>query len=264
MDRSRADVPGGRRGLAGAPELPNRRIFSGETVPSAAIAGFIATAAMSVAILAGYGLAASLGTRSPNAPVILRWMAGLAHNSLTDRTQTLLPVALGIHFLSGIAWALVYAAGPESWLRGPGWRRGITFSLLPWALSITVFFPLVGGGVLGFGFKAGPLPVLGNLVGHLIFGAVLGYMYGPSGSRLLTGGHEGTAEEELRLVARDERAIAVGIACGLVAGGLLGWLASAFDLVRFSLSAASLSGAVGGSLAGAFIASYLGLSQGDS
>ncbi|MDF3018600.1 MAG: hypothetical protein K0R44_3825, partial [Thermomicrobiales bacterium] len=36
---------------------------------------------------------------------------------------------------------------------------------------------LMGGGVLGMDVGAGPLPILGNLILHLVYGAVLGISY---------------------------------------------------------------------------------------
>lgn len=237
--------------------------LTGSAASSAAIAGFIATAAMSMVVLAGYAVAVSLGSVEPGASLVQRWMWGLAHNSLTQATQTLLPIALGIHFLAGIAWAMVYAAFAQHRLHGPGWRRGMLFSLVPWGLSVVLFLPLVGGGPFGFAFDAGPLPIFGNLMAHLIYGALLGQMYGPWGERLLSGKATAANPEEARLIPREERAIAIGISAGLAGGGLLGWLASIFNVVAFSLGAASLLGAVGGSLIGAFVASYVGLSQKD-
>ena len=51
------------------------------------------------------------------------------------------------------------------------------FSIIPWFLSLVVFFPIVGAGFFGADLDAGPLPAIGNLILHLIYGAVLGSMY---------------------------------------------------------------------------------------
>lgn len=52
------------------------------------------------------------------------------------------------------------------------------FSLIPWAFSLVVFLPLVGGGFLGLGLGAGPLPILGNLLLHAVYGVTLGSVLG--------------------------------------------------------------------------------------
>lgn len=253
-------------GEAPPPGPGNQRALSlsVESVASVAVAGFIATSAMSVVLVAAYGVAALFGSQDPNASFVLQWMWGLANNTLTERTQNLLPVALGVHFLSGIIWAFAYASFAEPRLKGPGWRRGALFSLAPGALSVVIFLPLVGGGMLGFGFDAGPLPVLGNFFVHLIYGVVLGQVYAPWGRRVLDGKGDSGNPEESRLVAQEERVVAIGMAVGLLAGALIAGLASAFDVVGYRFSTAALLGAVGGSLIGAFFASFLGFSQGDS
>lgn len=229
---------------------------------SAALAGLIATSVMSVVLVGGYAVAALLGVKDSSS-VLLRWVWGLANNSLTERTQELLPVAMGLHFLSGLVWALAYVPA-EPRLKGPGWRRGAVFSIGPWILSVVVFFPLVGGGLLGFGFGAGPLPIAGNLVVHAVYGIILGQVYTPWGRRLLSGKTGPGATEELRLVAREESVVAVGIASGVLVGGLLAGLAGVFNLIPYRPSSSVLLGAVAGSLIGAFVASFLGFSQEDS
>jgi hypothetical protein len=83
--------------------------------------------------------------------------------------------ALALHLLLGLVWALLYGGIAEPLLRRAGqptWRRGTVFALGPWAFSVTLFLPLTGAGVLVTGVGAGPLPLLGNLMLHLLYGAV--------------------------------------------------------------------------------------------
>ena len=60
-----------------------------------------------------------------------------------------------------------------------------------------IFLPLAGGGLLGLGLGAGPLPILGNLLVHLVYGVTLGFLY-PAfrylGMLATTLGHFGDAE----------------------------------------------------------------------
>ncbi|MGH8905868.1 MAG: hypothetical protein ACRD0K_04995 [Egibacteraceae bacterium] len=225
------------------------------------LSGFIATGAMTTVVVLAYQAAGLLGSPSSRAPMLLRWIWGLANNTVTQGTQTAFPIAVGLHFVSGVGWALVYAAWVEPRLRGSGWRRGLLFSFVPWIVSLTVFLPAVGGGLLGLGLRAGPLPILGNLILHLIYGGVLGQVYGPMGERLLT--ESGVTEDagELATVAHGQRWIALGIVAGLVVGGLVGWLGSVFLGYGTRPVVAAVLGAIAGSLGGSFIASFLGLSS---
>ena len=52
---------------------------------------------------------------------------------------------------------MLYALLFEPRLAGPGWFRGLMFAVAPSLLSVTVFLPLVGGGLSGAAFDAGPL-----------------------------------------------------------------------------------------------------------
>lgn len=224
------------------------------------LSGFTATGAMTVVVVFAYGVAGLLGSPNSQAPTLLRWMWGLANNTVTQRTGTAFPIAVGLHFVSGIGWALVYAAVAEPRLRGPGWRRGLRFSLVPWMLSLGVFLPAVGGGLLGLRLRAGPLPILGNLILHLIYGGVLGQVYGPMGERVLTESGKSESVGEFQVLAQAQRSIALGIVAGLVVGGLVGWLGSVFLGLGSRPIVAAVLGAIAGSLGGAFIASFLGLS----
>ncbi|MBW3537502.1 MAG: hypothetical protein KY395_07025 [Actinobacteria bacterium] len=232
---------------------------STDWLSSGVVSGFIATGVMMLLIALGYGMVAWLGSADPQAPTLQRWMWALANNTVTERTQSSFPLAGGLHFVSGIGWALIYAAVVEPRLRGPGWRRGLLFSLLPWVFSLVVFLPAVGGGFLGLGLGAGPLPILGNLALHLAYGLVLGQVHSPWGQRLLVEEGDVGHGSELLMLARQQRAMAVGLVAGLVLGGLVGWAGSVGMDLWSSPAVAALLGAIAGSIIGTFIASFLGL-----
>lgn len=85
--------------------------------------------------------------------------------------------ALGwlLHFLVGIAWALLYAGVVFVRLPGTPLVRGIIYGSLVFLLAQTVLMPLVGAGL----FSRGDVPTLvGSLLGHLVYGGVLGWIYG--------------------------------------------------------------------------------------
>src|SRR5215216_2061919 len=142
------------------------------------LAGFLGTFAMTIVLLVAYWLASAIG--SPDGGVVQRWSWALVNNPVAKRTADGVVLAIGANLAMGLLLALVYARYAEPRLHGPNWWRGMQFALVPWLLSLVVFLPLMGGGVLGMDVGAGPLPILGNLLLHLVYGAVLGSAYAES------------------------------------------------------------------------------------
>ena len=95
------------------------------------------------------------------------------------------------------------------------------FSLILWLLSLTIFLPLMGGGFFGMSTGAGPLPIVGNLILHLVYGAVLGTSYAEATEDWL----DDTEVDRLNAAAA-ERGAAGGILVGVVAGLIAGWESS--------------------------------------
>jgi len=88
--------------------------------------------------------------------------------------------ALGwlLHFLVGIAWALLYAWVLLVRLPGTSLVRGLLYGGMVFLLAQIVLMPLVGAGF----FSRGDVPTLvGSLLGHLVYGGVLGWIYGAPG-----------------------------------------------------------------------------------
>jgi hypothetical protein len=221
--------------------------------------GFIATGLMTGVLAITYGIAASLGSNSAEAPILLRWMWGLAHNVVTRQAETILPAAALLHVVAGISWAVVYARLVEPRLSGPGWRRGLLFAPAPGILSLVVFLPALGGGVLGLGLGAGPLPIVGNLVVHLVYGVTLGALYPLENERVLVDRAEDEVPDDARAVFRVERTTAIGIVAGLVVGGIGGCLVALFSAPAFPILIGAVNGVLLGAIAGAFIGSFTGL-----
>lgn len=241
--------------VAGSPRLPR-------TV----IAGFVATVAMTLVLALSYGVALQFGTpRQPEYaayPGPPQWMWALTHNPITELTRGALLAGVGLQLVFGLLWALVYAYYFEPRLPGRDWQRGALFALIPWFLSLVAFFPVAGGGLFGLKLGAGPLPILGNLILHLVYGATLGQVYGRIGGSVLTETGEPEGAEETAALASAERAAATGIVVGIVLGGLGGIVGSA--VVGGSMAAASLitSGlfwALIGGAAGALVGTLFGL-----
>lgn len=226
----------------------------------AVTAGFVATVLVTATLALAYGMAVMLGSNHPDAPILVRWLWGLAHNTVTARFQTAVPVVVLLHFIFGINWAIIYAAVVEPRLSGPGWRRGLLFAPIPWLLSLLVFLPAVGGGFLGLSLGAGPLPILGNLILHLVYGATLGALYPEESNRLLVEAGTVATSGEIALLTRSEYGTAAGIIIGMVLGALIAWVGQVILAPNQSGLVALMLGALMGSATGALIGSFLGLS----
>jgi uncharacterized membrane protein YagU involved in acid resistance len=78
------------------------------------------------------------------------------------------------HFMIGAILALAFAALFAARLPGPLPIRGMIYGLLPWLAAQVVVMPM-----MGVGFFSGSLAAaLGSLMGHLVYGAVVGVVYG--------------------------------------------------------------------------------------
>src|SRR5579884_270823 len=151
------------------------RICRDDWLRDSILSGFVATFAMSVVLALAYGVALAVGVR--HGDTTQRWFWALTHNPVTRTTQNAVVLAIILNMAMGLIWAVIYGRWVEPRLRGPGWQRGMLFALIPWILSIVAFLPVMGAGVLGFAIGAGPFPLIGNLILHLVYGAVLGSVY---------------------------------------------------------------------------------------
>ena len=136
----------------------------------AAVAGLIGTAAMTALLL----VEPSIGLPKIAMGQVLSTSLGLttAHLSIGP--------ALGwaLHFLIGMALAVIYAGAFDRRLPGTAVVRGMLYGALVFVVAQVVFMPLVGGGV----FSRGDSELLaGSLLGHLLYGAVIGWTYGGPG-----------------------------------------------------------------------------------
>jgi hypothetical protein len=219
------------------------------------LAGFLGTFAMTIVLLAAYWLASTIG--SADGGVVQRWSWALVNNPVAKRTADGVVLAIGANLAMGLLLALVYARYAEQRLHGPSWWRGMQFSLIPWLLSLVIFLPVMGGGVLGMGVGAGPLPIIGNLILHLVYGAVLGTSYAEASEDWLD-----DTDIDRGNAAAAERGAAVGLIAGLIPGFIFGWLiAPAFgDLV--GRPATAIGVAFIGAAIGLAIGSFAGMGRG--
>jgi hypothetical protein len=207
---------------------------------------------MVVAFAVAY-VAALVLSRLP-LPMLANWFHGLTSNQLIDVAAPNLYTATAVFFVGGLVWALLYALFFDTRLPGPAWRRGVTFALIPWLFSLIVFMPLVGGGFLGLNLGAGPLPIIGNLILHAVYGAVLGLVSG-SAETVIDHPRGRASSEDLQAGRRSELGAAKGLVIGLALGALAGLLGAYLVpqtatnplaiMVAVSLSGAAFGGFVG-------------------
>lgn len=79
------------------------------------------------------------------------------------------------HFMIGIVFAVGYAYMAKS-LPGAPWMRGALFGIVPWLLAQVAVMPMMGMGV----FSGSMAMAGGSLIGHLMYGATVGMVYGTS------------------------------------------------------------------------------------
>ena len=77
------------------------------------------------------------------------------------------------HLMIGTILALTYAVVAPR-LPGPPVVRGALFSVAPWLMAMLVVTPMMG--MPAFGGAAAT--AIGSLIGHLVYGATLGGIYG--------------------------------------------------------------------------------------
>ena len=211
------------------------------------LAGFLGTFAMTIVLVFAYWLASSIG--KVDGSTVQRWCWALVNNPVTERTADGVVLAIGANLAMGLILALVYARYVEPRLSGASWWRGMQFALVFWVLSLIIFLPLMGGGLLGMNIGAGPLPIIGNLILHLVYGAVLGIAYAEAAEDWL----DDTEVDHVN-AAGAERGAAAGLVAGLVSGLVIGWLiAPAF---------ADLAGRAETAIGIAFIGAAIGLAIG--
>jgi uncharacterized membrane protein YagU involved in acid resistance len=80
-----------------------------------------------------------------------------------------------MHGMIGLVLAAFYAAVLSGRLPGAPALRGAVFGVLVFLVAQLAVMPMMGAGV----FSGGNIPmIMGSLVGHLVFGGVVGGIYG--------------------------------------------------------------------------------------
>jgi len=224
------------------------------------IAGFVAIGSSTAALMIAYVLAN--GASDSQGDFFRQWLWLLTHNDIVSFSRAAPAVVIAGHVVLGVIWALVYARFFEPRLSGPGWRRGMLFSLLPWLFSLLILLPAAMFDRLDVALSAGPLPPLGNLILHLIYGFTLGQLYDASADEPALA--EDTVYDEpleRAAVEHSEEFGAAGILVGAVVGAAVGiGLAVVLPpvLPNIDFQGWSVALAVGGLLAGGAVGGIVG------
>ena len=133
------------------------------------LAGLAATIVLSVLML----IKSALGLMPAVNAIQMLTQLGAEHFGLPGS-----PVVGWIaHFVIGVVlWGLVFAHTYETW-PGAAPIKGAVFSIMIWLLMMSMFMPMVGAGFFATSIAVGG-PALATLVLHLIFGLVLGGVFG--------------------------------------------------------------------------------------
>jgi len=138
------------------------------SIKSALTAGLIATAAMTaftfMAPLMGFEMdIPKMLANTMGAPIIIGWIA---------------------HFMVGLVLAVIYAAIFLAAIKKEAnFKNGVLFGIFPWLLAQLMVMPMmssISGGSFTAGLFSGSLMIaMASLVGHVVYGAVLGGIYNP-------------------------------------------------------------------------------------
>jgi hypothetical protein len=233
----------------------------------AIIAGFVAIGTATAALMVAF--VAANGAADANGDIFRRWLYQLTHNEVVSFSRGTPAIAIVLHIILGIVWAVVYARlvepnrGLSWWIgRGPGWSRGMRFALLPWLVSLFALLPLAAVDMLQFATSAGPLPPIGNLVLHLIYGFTLGQLYDASADEPALG-EDLVYDEPLErpAIAHSEDFGAAGIVVGAVVGAAIGIgmaVVLPANVPNVDSQGWSIALAVGGILAGGAVGGIVG------
>jgi uncharacterized membrane protein YagU involved in acid resistance len=127
----------------------------------AIVGGVIGTLAMT---MVGLYVAPMMGMPAMNpADMLAAQMGGVA------------AIGWAAHLMIGIVLAVIYGAVVPV-IPGPPVARGALYGVAPWLLAQLVVMPMMGMGL----FSSSAVMAGGSLIGHLVYGAVLGTVIGAS------------------------------------------------------------------------------------
>lgn len=141
------------------------------------VAGLIATVVLSALMI----IKAAAGMLPAVNAIAMLSQLGNAYAGLPQTPVT----GWVLHFLIGtVLWGLLFVWTLHAIPGGGTTVKGMVFGVVAWLLMMVIPMPLAGAGL--FAMNIGIAAPVATLVLHLIFGAVLGYVY----ATLATRGHQ--------------------------------------------------------------------------
>jgi len=98
----------------------------------------------------------------------------------TNNPMMAMPYMAGwmMHFVVGIVLTAIYASIFINKLSGSYTVRGIIFAMIPFIIAQSMMMPMMGNGFWSSASEVQMMAIMGSLIGHIVFGAVLGTVYG--------------------------------------------------------------------------------------
>lgn len=140
----------------------------GKTIAAGLAGTVVMTIIMVMAPLMGMpkmDIAAMLGSMlagEPPAPGSFAWIVGLAMHLM-----------IGTGVLSAI-----YALAKHYLPTSSPFAKGLNFGVIVWFVAQVMVMPMMGAGPFSSNMPQGAMMSIGSLMGHLVYGGVLGSVYG--------------------------------------------------------------------------------------
>jgi len=145
-------------------------------VRAGALAGALSTVASTSVLNVMLNLAGNLAFNAPGT-IVERTADRLAFAIAREAEPSLLLLVILAYLAVGVLWGALYGVLAESWLATQAdWLRGLAYASLPLCVSAFIAMPIVGLGFLGIG-ATGPVALVGEIIRHATYGALLGLMY---------------------------------------------------------------------------------------
>lgn len=114
---------------------------------------------------------------------VMYWVAPLMMGQPMDIAQMLSgmigtswTVGMVIHWINGVViFPLIYAYVVFGILPGGPWMKGAIWGLVLWLIAEAIVIPMAGAGFFHGGMMK---PIVGSLMGHLLYGLALGWIAG--------------------------------------------------------------------------------------
>lgn len=140
-----------------------------DKIGSGLLAAFVATLLMAVIL----SIKSAIGV-FPGVDVIQLLMTMAATHLGTVEHMA---IGWAVHFFVGVLmWGPIFSIVEPRMPGGDFWIRGISFGVCAWLAMMVIVMPLAGAGFFGFGIGIS-LPII-TLLMHVVFGALIGGIYG--------------------------------------------------------------------------------------